>query len=62
MPGLDRATMRRLVQAARVARLMGLNLYRGVRGSDAAVALDGGGVLHAAGELSVAGRELLAAG
>jgi molybdate transport system ATP-binding protein len=33
-----------------VARLMGLNLYRGTRGSDAGVRLDGGGVLHAAGE------------
>jgi molybdate transport system ATP-binding protein len=35
-----------------VARLMGLNLYRGVGASDAAVTLDsdaGGGVLHAAG-------------
>ncbi|MEO7261593.1 MAG: ABC transporter ATP-binding protein [Jatrophihabitantaceae bacterium] len=32
-----------------VARLVGLNLYRGVLGADAAVALDGGGVLHARG-------------
>jgi molybdate transport system ATP-binding protein len=32
-----------------VARLMGLNLYRGTRNPDASVALDGGGVLHAAG-------------
>ncbi len=32
-----------------VARLVGLNLYRGVRGRDARVELDGGGVLYAAG-------------
>ncbi|HEX8093371.1 ABC transporter ATP-binding protein [Jatrophihabitans sp.] len=45
-----------------VARLMGLNLYRGSRGSDGAVALDGGGVLHAAGgdEPPGTGRVLVA--
>ena len=50
-----------------VARLMGLNLYRGirgaagVRGADGSVALEGGGVLHAAGgEPPAAGPVLLA--
>ena len=44
-----------------VARLMGLNLYRGVRSPDASVTLDGGGVLHAAGgEPPSAGPVLLA--
>jgi molybdate transport system ATP-binding protein len=46
-----------------VARLMGLNLYRGTLGGDGAVRLDseaGGGVLHAAGEPSAAGRVLVA--
>jgi molybdate transport system ATP-binding protein len=44
-----------------VARLMGLNLYRGDRGPGSAVAVDGGGVLHsAAGEPPAAGRVLLA--
>ncbi|HEX8082084.1 MAG TPA: ABC transporter ATP-binding protein [Jatrophihabitans sp.] len=33
-----------------VARLVGLNLYPGVLGADAAVALDDGGVLHAHGD------------
>jgi molybdate transport system ATP-binding protein len=33
-----------------VARLVGLNLYRGVLGADGAVVLDGGGVLHARGD------------
>ena len=43
-----------------VARLMGLNLYRGTRSTDAAVALDGGGVLHAAGGEQAIGPVLLA--
>jgi molybdate transport system ATP-binding protein len=47
-----------------VARLMGLNLYRGIRSADGTVALDGGyggGVLHAAGgEPPSAGRVLVA--
>jgi molybdate transport system ATP-binding protein len=44
-----------------VARLMGLNLYRGTRNPDAAVALDGGGILHtAAGGEQATGPVLLA--
>ena len=43
-----------------VARLMGLNLYRGLRSPDAAVTLDGGGVLHSTGGEPEAGRVLLA--
>jgi molybdate transport system ATP-binding protein len=43
-----------------VARLMGLNLYPGALGADGAVAVDGGGTLHAAGEQLPGGRVLLA--
>ncbi|MEO6700706.1 MAG: ABC transporter ATP-binding protein [Jatrophihabitantaceae bacterium] len=42
-----------------VAKLVGLNLYAGTRSSGGAVALDGGGVLTAAGE-ALAGPVLLA--
>ncbi len=43
-----------------VARLVGLNLYRGTRAPDGAVALDGGGVLRAAGTSSATGPVLVA--
>jgi molybdate transport system ATP-binding protein len=44
-----------------VARLVGLNLYPGVPGPDGAVALEGGGVLHAAGGAGNAGARVLLA-